>query len=216
MGLFGGGNSSSNTSNYNIGTGTTQDNNQGAIAYGGNVRYEQTTTDHGAVAGGVALGQAALLANSSALKDAVGLGNNALIANNSAVRAALDSSGAMAKDAFNFGAKSLDFGSYALDSNKAIAGNAMDKNAALAGTAMDTTNKALKSVADSAGDVVGKIAGFASEILANGQRATSEALGFAKNMSQSESANQSELMVKAITVLGIVAVLGFALTRGKK
>lgn len=190
MALFGGSKSSSNTTNNNIGTGSTYDGNSGDIAYG-NQRNTYTTTDHGAVAGGVALGQAALLAN------------------NNAVRAALDASGAMSADAFNFGSKSLDFGRYAVDSNYAISGKAIDKTTALSSEAMQT-------VSGSANDVIGKIAGFASEILANGQRATSEALGFAKNMSQSESANQSELMVKAITVLGIVAVLGFALTRGKK
>jgi len=176
MGLFDS-NSKSSTENYNIGTGSNADNNSGAVAYGGDVHF--TTTDQGAIAGGVALGQAALLAG------------------NEAVKAALNANTTTTESAFDFGSKALDLGSYSIGTNAALAGMAVD------------------TVAGSANSVVDKIAGFASEILANGQRATTEALGFAKNMSQSESANQSELMIKAITVLGIVAVLGFALSRGK-
>ena len=155
MGLFGGGNSKSNTENYNIGTDSAAENNSGAISYGGNVNY--VTTDAGAVAAGTSVA------------------NNALLANNDAVRAALDASGAMSKDAFNFGSKALDSNSSVIDS----------------------------------------LVNFTDQVLINGANATSEALGFAKNMSTSESTTTAELMVKAMTVLGVVAVLGFILSRGK-
>lgn len=215
--MFGIGNSKSKsqTDNYNIGSGSQQDNNKGVVNYGdGNVRY--TVTDHGAVqgalAGNTATTQAALLANNSAIQAALAssaastelafssntaTSQTALMANNNAVHAALSSNEAVTSEAFGFGSKALDMGSYSIESSAAFA------------------DAALGTVSETTGSVVDKIASFASEILANGQRATTGALQFAKDTNRSDSAAQTEMMIKAVSVLGIVAVLAFAFG-GKK
>ena len=215
MGLFDRNSSKSSTTQYEIGKDGDFSNNEGDIAYG-NQSNTYLTTDHGAVqgalAGNTATTQAALLANNSAIQAALAssaastelaLSSNtatsqtALLANNNAVHAALSSNEAVTSEAFGFGSKALDMGSYSIESSAAFA------------------DAALGTVSETAGSVVDKIARFASEILANGQRATTGALQFAKDTNRSDSAAQTELMIKAVSVLGIVAVLAFAFG-GKK
>ena len=181
MNIFGS-SSASRTTNNNVGTDAQLDNNQGTVNYGsaqGNI----TLTDHGAIG--------------KSLDNSAAISQTALLSNNKAIEAALAANSKVSADAFSFGSKSLDLGSYAIESNATFA------------------NAALGTVSDTAGGVIESITKFASEILANGATATKGALEFAKDTNRSDSAAQTELMIKAVSVLGIVAVLAFAFG-GKK
>lgn len=240
MGLFGGGNSKSDTTNNTLGSEASYDNNQGDIAYG-NQSNTNITTDHGAVQSSLAnalasaqsalaanakandnvadIAGASLLASDSAIKTVADISKSSLLANNANVAAVLSANQSASKDSLEFGAKSLDFGSYTVGKNADLAEKTLAGVMSFSGEALETNanlaDNALGKVADSANSVINSISSFAKEILVNGEKATSGALQFAKETNRSDSANQAELMIKAVSVLGIVAVLAFAFG-GKK
>jgi hypothetical protein len=186
VGIF---DSRSESSRDNRGQESSQDGQSGIVNYGdGNVRL--TSTDHGAMAAGV------------------GLAQSGLAVSNNAVLAALQTAGAVASDSLNFGAKSLDFASYNNGLAFDFAGQSQSEANNLAGVALDTVNNSTAGLVD-------KLNGVMTTVLSNGQQATTQALSYAKQFSQSESKNSSDLMIKAVAAIAIVAVIGFVI-RGKK
>lgn len=220
MGLFDRNSSKSSTTNNEFGNSGQQQGNQGNISNGGDVHSTTISTDHGAVqsslASALASTQAALatnakandnvadiaadslLASDSAIKTVADISKSSLLANNANVAAVLSANQSASKDSLEFGAKSLDFGSYAVGKNADLAEKTLAGVMSFSGDALETNanlaDNALGKVADSANSVINSISSFAKEILVNGEKATSGALQFAKETNRSDSANQAELI----------------------
>lgn len=125
------------------------------------------------------------------------LAQSGLAVTNNAVLAALNANGVTSAASLDFGSKALDFASYAQDGANDLAKNSLG----LGAHALDT--------------IAGKFSAVTTDVLSAGQAATSQALDYAKQFSQSESKNSSDLMIKAVTAIAIVAVIGFSI-KGRK
>jgi hypothetical protein len=96
----------------------------------GNTTVQNISTDAGAVAGGVALGRAAIGANSDVSQAAIDLGSQAISAGQQVANAGLSN----AQAAYQGG---LTFGSNALDTVQALADQFSQQNAQLTANALD-------------------------------------------------------------------------------
>lgn len=124
--------------------------------------------------------------------------NAAIGSNTAAIQGALLSNLEATKSALGFGKDALDANSY------------------VSGLAFDSGNKALDIVGKNSESVIDKVNELATTVLVNGEKATRGALQLAGDATKSESATITSLMIKAVMILGVVAVVGAVVVKGKK
>lgn len=189
----------------NTASSAQQENNSGFINNGGD-NNSYYSTDHGAVSG-------ALASNSA-------ISQSALLANVEATKSALNSNSLVSAMAFDFGGKALDANNYttglAFDSNNKALETAFNANNLTNELAFENSANALDTVSGFGESVIDKINDLATTVLVNGEKATRGALELAKTSTQSEAANITELMMKAGMILGVVAIVGAVVARGRK
>lgn len=93
---------------------------------------------------------------------------------------------------------------------------ALDANSYVSSMAFDSGNKALDIVGKNSNSVIDKVNELATTVLVNGERATRGALELAGDVTKSEGATITGLMIKSVVVLGGVLLIGMVLVKGKK
>ena len=126
-----------------------------------------------------------------------------------AINAALGANAAVSQSALsanlNAVKEALGFGNAALDANSYVSSMAFDSG-----------NRALDIVGQNSNSVIDKVNELATTVLVNGERATRGALELAGDVTKSEGATITSLMIKSVVVLGGVLLIGMVLVKGKK